>query len=100
MSRDLDETIQYHKGIADKYESRAKCHSRPQPGVYGSGRSYLRLMECAREHRQLVEWLTKLKKYEDGINQIIDKIDEAQWCGWNEQAQGLRYALKLLGVEE
>lgn len=66
MSRDLDETIQYHKGIADEYESRAKCHSRPQPGVYGSGRSYLRLMECAREHRQLAEWLTQLKNYKEG----------------------------------
>ena len=79
MSRDLDETIQYHKGMADEYENRAKCHSRPQPGVYGSGRSYLKLMERAREHRQLAEWLEELEMSRRHLNYMLcclEKYDD------------------------
>lgn len=93
-AKEFDELAVSYREIQDNYVRILGTQYKPD---------YSTSIECAvsaSKNKQLAEWLTKLKRYEDGINRIIDKIDEAQWCKWNEQAQGLRYALKLLGVEE
>ena len=55
--------------------------------------------ECAKEHRQLAEWLRKLKKYEEGIEQIKEQIND--YKGRNnmwDTANGMQFALECLEV--
>lgn len=59
---DLESAIKHAEGVAEKEERRAKLHQRPDKDVKGSGKRYLSCIECAKEHRQLAEWLRELKK--------------------------------------
>lgn len=58
----LDEAIKHCEEVAETEERSAKLHQRPDRGVKGSGKRYLSCLECAKEHRQLAEWLRELKK--------------------------------------
>lgn len=59
----LEEAIKHCEEVAEAKERSAKLHQRPDRGVKGSGKRYLSCLECAKEHRQLAEWLKELKEY-------------------------------------
>ena len=61
----IDEAIKHCEEVAEAEERSAKLHQRPDRGVKGSGKRYLSCIECAKEHRQLAEWLRELKAYQD-----------------------------------
>lgn len=75
MMMNLEETIQYYEERAEAEERRAKLHLRPNRDVKGSGKRYLSWQECAKEHRQLAEWLKRLKRIEDYIADGKDDIE-------------------------
>ena len=58
----LEEAIKHCEEVAEAEERSAKLHQRPDRGVKGSGKRYLSCIECAKEHRQLAEWLRELKE--------------------------------------
>lgn len=62
MINSLDEAIKHCKEKAEELERSAKLHQRPNRDVKGSGKRYLSCLECAKEHRQLAEWLRELKE--------------------------------------
>ena len=66
----LEETIKHYEEKAEAEERNAKLHQRPDRSVKGSGKRYLSCLECAKEHRQLAEWLRELKKWRDFGNNI------------------------------
>lgn len=49
--------------------------------------------------RQLAKWLKKLKAYEEGINEIKNQINNFKGCDMWDTANGMEFALELLGVE-
>ena len=57
----IDEAIKHCEEVAEAEERSAKLHQRPDRDVKGSGKRYLSCIECAKEHRQLAEWLKELK---------------------------------------
>ena len=54
--------------------------------------------ECAEEHRQLAEWLRKLKKYEEGIEKTKELMNDYKGCDMWDTANGLQLALECLEV--
>ena len=70
----LEEAIKHCEEVAEENEFDAKIFSMP-------GESNIReeCMKCASEHRQLAEWLRKLKAYEEAREEIIRKKDSTQW---------------------
>lgn len=69
----LEEEIKHLEEMAEAEERSAKLHQRPDKDVKGSGKRYLSCLECAKEHRQLAEWLRELKKYR-AIFEKVGKI--------------------------
>ena len=61
----IDETIKHYEEAAKKQENNAKTYPKPQKNVKGSGREYNARIRCAKEYRQLAEWLRELKFYKD-----------------------------------
>lgn len=61
----IDEAIKHCEEVAEAEERSAKLHQRPNIGIKGSGKRYLSCIECAKEHRQLAEWLKELKAYRE-----------------------------------
>ena len=61
----LEEAIKHCEEVAEAEERSAKLHQRPDKGVKGSGKRYLSCIECAKEHRQLADWLRELKAYKE-----------------------------------
>lgn len=75
----LEEAIKHAEEVAEAEERSAKLHQRPDKGVKGSGKRYLSCIECAKEHRQLAEWLRELKKYrkiKDSWNRMFPNGEE------------------------
>ena len=70
MINNIDEAIKHCEEKAEELERSAKLHQRPDKNVKGSGKRYLSCLECAAEHRQLAEWLRKLKAYEEAKEEI------------------------------
>ena len=73
--KSIDDAIKHCEEVAEAEERSAKLHQRPDRGVKGSGKRYLSCIECAKEHRQLAEWLRELKKWRalrDSINMLCD----------------------------
>lgn len=60
----LDETIKHAEEVAEEQESKAKVLN---GDFYQSRRNDC--LECAKEHRQLAEWLKELKAYREIIEQ-------------------------------
>lgn len=56
-------------------------------------------IECAKEHRQLAEWLLELKKYHRGIEKIKELKDGFNQIPLSLEASVLESALELLGEE-
>lgn len=66
----LDEAIQHCIEVAEEQEQKCKVYSKIEYCENGSqglcNQCIHSCKECASEHRQLAEWLTKLKAYESG----------------------------------
>ena len=74
----LDEAIIHAEEVAEAEERFAKLHQRPDRGIKGSGKRYLSCLECAKEHRQLAEWLRELKihrEIHDVLLQLLVDFD-------------------------
>ena len=72
----LEEAIKHCEEVAEAEERSAKLHQRPDRGVKGSGKRYLSCIECAKEHRQLAEWLIELKAWRrlgELLNELLTK---------------------------
>lgn len=94
----LDEAIQEYKDTAEDTRKNIKemlenekCYTSMQIKLYQH-------LEC--EYSQLVDWLTELKMFEDGINKIMAQIDYFHGCDMWPEANGMEYALELLGVHK
>ena len=74
----LDEAIAHCLEVAEKNEKECKWISGSEDaGMNGAlAKTYA---ECAKEHRQLAEWLRKLKAYEEAREEIIRKMNSGQW---------------------
>lgn len=109
----LEETIQYYEERAEAEERRAKLHLRPNRDVKGSGKRYLSWLKCAKEHRQIAEWLRELKYYKDrqdlinkswqelinyreGVEKIKIRSQAYRERGENILASGMEQALDIL----
>ena len=68
----LDEAIKHCEEVAEAEEQKYKDWK----GDYPHLKKIDSCLECAKEHRQLAKWLTKLKAYED----IIFELVEAMYC--------------------
>ena len=68
--KSIDDAIKHCEEVAETEERIAKLHQRPNRGVKGSGKRYLSCLECAKEHRQLAEWLRELKAFHDAMDII------------------------------
>jgi hypothetical protein len=56
--------------------------------------------EWADNYHHIAEWLKKLKTYEEGINEIKNKINHFKGCDMWDTANGMEFALELLGVDD
>lgn len=54
----LDEAIKHCEEVAEKKEEMCRIEE-----LMGLGLQNAEMMKCAREHKQLAEWLRELKKY-------------------------------------
>lgn len=57
----LEEAIKHYEEVAEEYEQKLKDN--PNAICYRS--EFFECAECAKEHRQLVEWLRELKSYKE-----------------------------------
>jgi hypothetical protein len=71
----LDEAIKHCNEVAERLE-----------GKNGYAYTDVTCEECAKEHRQLAEWLKELKAYRDGCHcdtcKYLDKNSKNRPCGW------------------
>ena len=74
MMKTLDEYIQYCEEVAEEKERQVK-----ECAWEKDSNTERRCIECAKEHRQLAEWLRKLQAYEEAREEIIRKRDSGQW---------------------
>jgi len=56
----LDEAIKHCKEVAEKNEEMCRIEE-----LMGLGLQNAEMMKCAREHKQLAEWLTELKQFKE-----------------------------------
>lgn len=111
--RTIDEAIKHWEDVAEAEERKARLYQRPDIGVKGSGKRYLSCLECAKEHRQLAEWLQELKeykkrqpkinetwwklcRYEEGIEVVKERIHNYRLTGDDDLAWGMQQALNVL----
>lgn len=80
----LSETIEYHEKKAKELERSAKLHQRPNKDVKGNGKRYLSCLECAKEHKQLAEWLKELKAYKE--LDTYNRSDKCSECEFEDSA--------------
>ena len=76
----LDEAIKHYEEKTEELERSAKLHQRPNKDIKGSGKRYLNCIECAKEHRQLAEWLKELKKLRAEQKDVYEKGYEDGYC--------------------
>jgi hypothetical protein len=70
----LEEAIEHCEKKAEELEQSAKLHQRPDKNVKGSGKRYLSCLECAKEHRQLAEWLKELEWRRNAMVEIHEAM--------------------------
>lgn len=78
----LDETIKHYEEVAELYKERCRFYEDHNMLEYIRG-----ARGCAKEYRQLAEWLSELKAYEEAKGEIIRKRDSGQW------SEGVVYGL-------
>ena len=66
--KDIDEAIRHAEEVAEKNERMCRVvHPAAQLSDYG---------KCAKEHRQLAEWLKELKRYREAWDKIKTELNE------------------------
>lgn len=88
MMMTIDEAIKHCEEVAEKYDTELNLIN---CGI--SNESCDNCLECASEHRQLAEWLKKLKAYEEAKEKIELKAEK---CPQDEIRYGMRSALYVL----
>lgn len=71
----LDEAIRHCEEVAESEEQKYK----EWKGDYSHLKKIDSCLECAKEHRQLAEWLRELKAYREAREEIIRKRNSSQW---------------------
>lgn len=79
----LEEAIKHCKEVADQLE-----------GKNGYAYTDSTCDECAKEHRQLAEWLKKLQAYEEAKEEITRNRNNGQWS--NTVVFGMDRALLIM----
>ena len=79
MTLELDEAIKHYEEVAERQETNANSL---ENGDDFDKSLITNCLECAREHRQLAEWLKELKAYKDKDMRLIYAypLDEAIRC--------------------
>ena len=91
----IEEAIKHCEEVAESEEQKYKDWK----GDYPHLKKIDSCLECAKEHRQLAEWLRKLEKYEEGIEKIKELMND--YKGRNnmwDTANGMQFALECLEV--
>lgn len=101
MMLNLEEAIKHCEEVAEKQEIKAKSNLIEIDKIKADGilrlydaDEYESCMKCAKEHRQLAEWLKKLQAYEEAREEIIRKRDS----GHMERTcnDGLKHAIYII----
>ena len=83
MTLELDEAIKHCEEVAERQETNANSF---ENGDDFDKSLITNCLECAREHRQLAEWLRELKAYRDGCHcdtcKYSDKNIKNRPCGY------------------
>lgn len=78
----LDEAITHCIEVAEQNEKQAKIYDDQAEAL-----AYYSCKECAKEHRQLAEWLKRLKRIEDYIADGKDDMEcTYSLCFWEIEA--------------
>lgn len=94
----LEETIKHYEEVAEELEEEAV-----------KGVVMIQIMnkciDCAKEHKQIAEWLKKLQAYEEAREEIIRKRDSGQWSetvvfGFNRAIHIIDKHLKEVNADE
>jgi chromosome segregation ATPase len=86
----LEEAIKHCEKVAEEQEKKARKLND------GTMSTRIKCEECAKEHRQLAEWLRELKKYKIKFEYIISQLEERarqleyileqnSWCDGDEE---------------
>ena len=89
----IDEAIKHCEDVANGHERNCEIFT-DDPELYAINK------EWADNYYHITEWLKKLKTYQEGINEIKNKASEYFKCGYLDTANGMEFALELLGVED
>lgn len=88
----LDEAIKHCEEVAEEYQATIDSLD-----IVGKGLDECE--ECAKEHRQLAEWLRELKAYKEAYVEIKNKT-ESGYFGFDDyeeaEANGYRKAIKII----
>ena len=86
----LDEAIAHYLKIAEENEKDAEQFKRIKATQDMISHCY----ECAKEHRQLADWLRELKAYDEARAEIIRKSKSGQWSEGG--MFGINFALGII----
>lgn len=75
MLLDLEAAIKHCEEVAEAEEQKYK----EWKGDYSHLKKIDSCLECAKEHRQLAEWLRELKAYREAREKIVRKMNSGQW---------------------
>lgn len=87
MVMTLDEAIKHCEEVAENQEWLSESYDDDSMGTK-------LCKECAKEHRQLAEWLKKLKAYEEARGEITRKMNSGQWS--EAVVYGLDKAVRIM----
>lgn len=79
MVDNLEDAIKHLEEETEKQENNAKSYPRPNKNVKGSGRKYNARIKCAKEYKQLAEWLRELQQWKDLGDWLVKAILEEDW---------------------
>lgn len=91
MWNDIDEAIKHCEAVASGHERNCEIFA-DNPELYAINK------EWADNYYHIAEWLKKLKTYQEGIDEIKNKINDFKGCDMWDTANGMEFALELLEV--
>ena len=78
----LDKAIKHCEEVAEKLEKQVKpyqCEAINKKLYEVNKKEWDNCLECAKEHRQLAEWLRKLKAYREFADWLVKAVLEDDW---------------------